>query len=119
MARPAISNDLKRTINFSIRLTGEEQQKLKAAAELCSLSPGALIRHKVFRGKFPQAKTARLELKTYVELKKIGVNLNQLTKLAHTGRIDINLIKILMQLLRQQEVIIAQILFHDSQSKDK
>jgi len=35
--------------------------------------------------------------------------------LAHTGRIDFNLIKILMQLLKQQEVIIAQILYRDSQ----
>ena len=119
MARPAVCNDLKRTINFTIRLTEEEQRKLKTAADLCSLSPAALIRQKIFSGKFPRPKTARLELNTYLELKKIGVNLNQLTRLAHTGRIDMNLVKILMQLLRQQEVIIGKILYHDSHSENR
>jgi len=119
MGRPRSTREKLRDINFTLRLTGGELKAIDQAAAICGKAAGQLIRCKLFTGKFPQAKTARLELRTYVELKKIGVNLNQLTKLAHTGRIDMNLIKILMQLLRQQEIIIAQILYNDSQSKDR
>jgi len=119
MGRPKSDKEKLRNINFTLRLTAGEMKDIEQAAATCGMAASELIRHKLFTGKFPRAKAARLELKTYVELKKIGVNLNQLTRLAHTGRIDINLIKILMQLHRQQQVIIAQILYHDSQSKDR
>jgi len=119
MGRPKSDKEKLRNTNFTLRLTTREMKEIDQAAANCGKAAGELIRHKLFTGKFPQAKTARLELKSYVELKKIGVNLNQLTKLAHTGRIDMNLVKILMQLLRQQEVIIAQILYYDSESKDR
>lgn len=119
MGRPRSDKEKLRDINFTLRLTAGEMKNIDEAVATCGKAAGELIRCKLFTGKFPDAKTARLELKTYLELKKIGVNLNQLTKLAHAGRIDMNLIKILMQLLRQQEIIIAQILYHDSQSKDR
>ncbi len=119
MGRPKADIEKLRNVNFTIRLTTKEIGQLDDAALLCGKSTGELIRHKLFKGKFPEARIARLELNTYLELKKIGVNLNQLTKLAHTGRIDMNFIKILMQLLRQQEVIIAQILFRDSEPGDR
>ena len=115
MGRPKADKGKLRNINFTIRLTANEIKELDGAASLCGKATGELIRHKLFSGKFPEAKTARLELNTYLELKKIGVNLNQLTKLAHSGRIDMNLINILMRLMQQQETIIAQILYRDSQ----
>ena len=119
MGRPKANQDKLRSINFTIRLTAGEIKNLDSAAATCGIATAELIRHKLFSGRFPKAKTARLELNTYLELKKIGVNLNQLTRLAHTGRVDMNLIKILLQLLRQQEVIIGKILYHDSHSEDR
>jgi hypothetical protein len=38
------------------------------------------VRLKLFKGKFPEPKTAKLDLHIFLELRKIGVNLNQLTK---------------------------------------
>eukprot|EP01037_Dinobryon_pediforme_P007471 gene7471-7535_t len=35
---------------------------------------------KLFKGKFPEARIPKVDLDTYVELKKIGVNINQQTK---------------------------------------
>jgi len=119
MGRPKADQEKLRSVNFTIRLTDGEIKELDFAAGTCGVPTGELIRTRLFSGKFPKAKTARLELNTYLELKKIGVNLNQLTRLAHTGRIDMNLVKILMQLLRQQEVIIGKILYHDSHSEDR
>jgi len=119
MGRPKADKENLRSVNFTIRLTVGEIKKLDLAAATCGIATGELIRTKLFSGRFPRAKTARLDLNTYLELKKIGVNLNQLTRLAHTGRIDMNLIKILMQLLRQQEVIIGKILYYDSHSEDR
>ena len=115
MSRPRLDKEKLRYINFTLRLTAGEMNGIDEAAATCGKATGELIRHKLFSGKFPEAKTARLELNTYLELKKIGVNLNQLTKLAHSGRIDMNLINILMRLMQQQETIIAQILYRDSQ----
>lgn len=119
MGRPRADEKHRKSINFTIRLTSGELQKLKDAAELCSRSPGALIREKVFGGKFPKPRLSRIDLKTYLELKKAGVNLNQLTKLAHSGRSGMELLKILMQLHRQQELIIRKLLYHAGQSEDR
>lgn len=119
MGRPKAHQEKLRSVNFTIRLTTGEIKELDLAAANCGKTTGELIRNKLFSGKFPKAKTARLELNTYLELKKIGVNLNQLTRLAHTGKIDMNLINTLMQLLRQQEVIIGKILYYDSHSEDR
>jgi Bacterial mobilisation protein (MobC) len=119
MARPRAEDQHRKSINFTIRLTSGELQKLKAAADLCSLSPSALIREKVFGGKFPKPRLSQIDLGTYLELKKAGVNLNQLTKLAHSGRIGMELLKILMQLHWQQELIIRKLLYHAGQPEDR
>jgi len=119
MARPKVSNDLKRAINFTLRLTGQERLRLRAAAELCSLSPGAFIRRKIFQGKFPQPRLSRVDTQAYLELKKIGVNLNQLTRLAHTGRVGRELLKTLLNLHLQQERIIQKLLGHGSDPEDR
>lgn len=119
MGRPKVDDEKRRTINFTIRLTGSEQQRLEEAAEITGKTPAVLIRQKIFKGKFPKAKTARIELDTYFQLRKIGVNLNQLTRLANSGIFSNTLLKILDRLKKQQEMIIEQILNYDSQSEDR
>ena len=119
MARPRKSKEQVRSVNFTVRLTEDEQQRLEKAAEACGIAPGMLIRQRLFKGKFPQPKIARIELDTYLQLKKAGVNLNQLTRLANGGRVGATLFQILMQLKQQQEIIINQIINSDRKSENR
>ena len=102
-----------------MRLTMDEQQRIAKAAETCGKTAGEVVRQRLFKGKFPEPKIARIELNTYLELKKIGVNLNQLTRLANAGRVGMDLLVILMKLLKQQETIINQILYRDRKPENR
>lgn len=119
MGRPKVKDENRRTINFTIRLTKTEFNLLEETEKITGKSPAVLIRQKVFKGKFPKAKISRIELDTYFQLRKIGVNLNQLTRLANSGILSNALLSILDRLKNQQEAIIAQILNYDSQSEDR
>ena len=118
MARPKVHEESRRAINFTIRLTADEQKRLDKAAEICGKTPAVIVRAKLFKGKFPEAKIARVDLDTYRELKKIGVNINQLTKKANSNILPYGLVPGLIKLQRQQEKLI-NLLLHDSQSKDR
>src|ERR1700761_754332 len=119
MGRPRTSEEDRRSVNFTIRLTKSEQKRLEKAAGVCGKTPAELIRAKVFRGKFPQPRIARIELNAYLELKKIGVNINQLTRLANAGKVSPDLVKTLFQLMRGIWEINTQILTHDSYPEDR
>ena len=119
MARPRVSIETIRSVNFTIRLTADEHRRIEKAAETCGRKPAVVVREKLFRGKFPQPRMARIELNTYLELKKIGVNLNQLTRIANAGRVTMELFKVLMQLMKQQETIIGKLLYHDSHPENR
>ncbi|MDT3403756.1 MobC family plasmid mobilization relaxosome protein [Mucilaginibacter terrae] len=119
MARPLKDSEEKRSVVFPIRLTKDENKRLIKLAGICGKQPSILVREKVFSGRFPEPRKARLEIDTYRELKKIGVNLNQLTKRANSGFLPPGLIMVLEHLARQQQEIIKILLNHDSQSKDR
>lgn len=119
MGRPRIRKESLRSVNFTIRLTIEEQKRLEKAAAACAVSPSALVRQKVLQGKFPTPGPARIDLDTYLELKKIGVNLNQLTRLANAGKLNPKLTELLLQLWKQQQKITNQLLAHDRDSENR
>ncbi|HEY8781190.1 MAG TPA: plasmid mobilization relaxosome protein MobC [Mucilaginibacter sp.] len=119
MGRPRISKEAVRSVNFTIRLTETEQRTLEKVANTCGLSPSALVREKVLKGRFPEPRPGRIDLDTYLELKKIGVNLNQLTRLANAGRMNQKLVELLVNLWKQQQQIISLLLNHDSHSENR
>lgn len=119
MGRPKLDHNARRSVNLIVRLTNAEKTQIEKAAATCGVSPGVMVREKLFKGKFPQARIARIELDTFLELKKIGVNLNQLTRLAHAGRINSTFGYTLNQLLKQQQLIITQLLRYDSHSENR
>jgi hypothetical protein len=118
MARPKAPPTELRSVKFTIRLTISEQQKLVQLSEVCGKAPTVLTREKLFKGRFPQPKMAKLDLNYYLELKKIGVNLNQLTRLANGGRIPRELLPLLMQLYNRLELTIDKIVY-DSNSENR
>jgi hypothetical protein len=109
MARPKKIATEKRSVAFTIKLTEDERNQLVKAAAVTGMS--ARI--------FARVKLPRVDLDTYLELKKIGVNLNQLTKRANAGFLPPGLIRVLEHLGKQQQEIIQLLMNHDSQSKDR
>jgi hypothetical protein len=118
MGRPKMEREKKLSQRFIFRLTEDELNRLNKAAEVCGKAPGTIVRAKLFKGKFPEPKTAKLDLNTFLELRKIGVNLNQLTKKVNSGFLAVGLASVLMKLRQQQEAIIKN-LIHDSQSENR
>jgi len=119
MGRPCVSKEAARSVNFTIRLTGEEQRAIENAAEDCGITASELVRQKVLKGKFPQPKLARVDLDTYLELKKIGVNINQLTRLANAGKIYSTLEYQLVRLWKQQQQVITLLVAYDSRTENR
>ena len=106
MARPKVSPAEKRSVKFSFRLTESERGQLLKLAQACGCAPGILIRDKLFTGRFPSPKAARIDIGVYAELKKIGVNVNQLAKQVNSGTVLTAVPALLNDLLRQQDKII-------------
>jgi hypothetical protein len=111
MGRPKLEQEKKLSKWFIFRLTEDELKRIHDAAETCGKSPGPLVRAKLFKGRFPNAKTPKLDLYTYAELKKIGINLNQLTKKVNSGLLPVGILSVLMKLMQLQETIIAKLLY--------
>lgn len=118
MSRPRLKEDEKLSERFIFRLTKNELALIIKVAETCGKSPGALVREKMFKGKFPEPKRASLDLYTYTELKRIGNNLNQLARLANSRIVPLGLQPLLTKLLQQQEIIF-KLLLHDRQPESR
>ena len=110
MGKPALAKEEKRSVNFTFRLTEKEQKKLFTLSELSGQLPGVLIREKLFKGRFPEPKKAKLDLDTYLELKRIGVNVNQLARHANSGNLPAGIGIVLKQLGEQLDKMIKLLL---------
>ena len=110
MARPALSDEEKRTVQVNIRLTEEESKRLNEQAEGSGLSPANWIRHKVFTGRFPAIKISPIEGKLYRELHYIGNNLNQAVKQVHSRMLVPDYLPILNSLLKLKYQILSKLL---------
>ncbi|HEY2581267.1 MAG TPA: plasmid mobilization relaxosome protein MobC [Mucilaginibacter sp.] len=119
MARPKLTDEQRRSVNFTVRLSPAELKKLDDLALFCGKTPAVLVRDKVFKGKFPSTKMPKLDLETYLELKKIGVNINQLTRLAHLRKVSPALPALLLQLRQQQQQLINLLIEYDRQSENR
>jgi hypothetical protein len=118
MARPKVIPEQKRIYRYVIRLNEKEQQKFMSAAEVSGVEVYKLLRAKLLTGRFPEAKIARVDLGLYLELKKIGVNVNQIAKQVNSGKLPLGINKILL-LLQEQQHLIIKVLLHDSDTKDR
>ncbi len=110
MGKPALAKEEKRSVNFTFRLTEKEQKKLLDLSETLGQLPGVLIREKLFKGRFPEPIKAKLDLDTYLELKRIGVNVNQLARHANSGQLPAGIGIILKQLAGQLDKMIKLLL---------
>lgn len=112
MGRPVLKEEERRIIQVNIRLTAGEYAKVMNYTEASGITSANWIRQKVFTGKFPLIKLSPIDAAVYRELNRIGVNLNQLVKLMHEGKIDDRfdaLRGVLNELLRLEREIIKRV----------
>ena len=83
MARPRKDPDELRTETLAFRLTPAERLQIEAAAAEAGLSPSAYARKQAVKGRVIVPAHRTLDPALFDELRRIGVNLNQLTRLAH------------------------------------
>jgi hypothetical protein len=80
MARPPKEKKEKRAFRYTFRMTEEEMEFLGKLSEYSDLPPAEVIRASVFKNRLPQAKVPLLDRQAYLELKRIGNNINQIAK---------------------------------------
>ena len=89
MARPKKQPAEKRTEALACRLTPSERLRIEQAAARAGLSPSEYIRRQALIGRVTVPEKRGFDHATFDQLRRMGVNLNQLTRLSHqTGRVD-------------------------------
>lgn len=86
MGRPRKQPDDRKTSTLAFRLTAAERVQVEQAAERAGLSASEFARLQALRGRVVVPEARRLDHATFDELRRIGVNLNQLTRLANRGQ---------------------------------
>lgn len=86
MARPTKEKKDQRYIRITVRLTEAECVQLEKLSAYAGLQASEVIREAVFKNRVLQAKVPVLDQQTYVELKRIGNNINQIAKHLNAGQ---------------------------------
>ena len=86
MARPRLNPDQRRTRQINVRVTEAEAAALAEQAGRARLTVAAYLRRRGLRRRVRAVTERRLAAADRRELNRIGVNLNQMTRLMHTGR---------------------------------
>ncbi len=83
MARPKKQPAERRTVSLSCRVTLLERLRIDAAAAQAGLSPSEYIRRQALTGRVTVQGKRTLDPALFDQIRRIGVNLNQLTRVAH------------------------------------
>jgi hypothetical protein len=83
MARPTKQPAERRTVSLSCRVTPAERLRIDTAAAQAGLSPSEYIRRQALTGRVTVQEKRTLDPAVFDQIRRIGVNLNQLTRLAH------------------------------------
>jgi hypothetical protein len=118
MARPRKPDNAKKTFRLIIRLSADERKCVETVAKSKGLKAYAYGRLRLLDGRVQKTILAEIDQATYIELKKIGVNLNQLTRVANSGLLPAGIRELLIKLAEQQQIII-KILLSDRNSEDR
>ena len=109
MARPEKGGEAKRTFMIYVRMTAAEKIKLQALAQSAGLTPSDFIRVRTVDAP-PLIRKATPEREAFIgglgQLRKIGVNLNQMTRALNRRHEDGEIIGVSKELI---EAAIAEV----------
>src|SRR5690606_11554856 len=80
MARPPKEKKEKRSFRYTFRMTEVEMEFLGMLSGYSGLQPAQVILESVLNNKIHQAKMPLLDRQAYIELKRIGNNINQIAR---------------------------------------
>ncbi len=110
MGRPTKKAGERRTERIAIRLTPAERLQIETASRQAEMQPSEYVRLQALKGRVVMQNTQSLDHATFDQLRRIGVNLNQIAKITNINKqTPPNLTETLSALER----IIAQQLSHD------
>lgn len=78
MPRPRKATVEQRTSRLNLRLTDGEMAQLSAAAAQAGMTPSAYARHRALNARPPQAAPPIINRDAFVELVRVGTNVNQI-----------------------------------------
>ncbi|CAN0605889.1 unnamed protein product, partial [Ectocarpus sp. 12 AP-2014] len=85
MGRPKKESTALKTIQVNIRMTDNDYSKVSNSAETIGLSVTEYIRRKITGKVLPKKKVSPFDRKLFVELSRVGNNLNQLARVTNSG----------------------------------
>ena len=112
MARPTLDINDKRSRRLTFRMTSREEEHMIKLMVYSNQPAAEVIRELVFKNRILQPRIPVLDQQTYGELKRIGTNLNQITKKLNMERYPGKIDPTLEELKAKLEYII-QHLIHD------
>lgn len=88
MKRKLLTKEEKRVFEVKVRLNIKEKYKLESLVKVSEKNNAEIIRSLLMKATVPEAPKPMLDIQTYLQLKKIGVNYNQYVKAIHQSRIS-------------------------------
>lgn len=85
MGRPKKELTSLKIIQVNIRMTVDDYIKISDNAETIGLSVAEYVRRKTTERSLPKKRVSPLDRKFFVELSRVGNNLNQLAKVVNSG----------------------------------
>jgi mobilization protein NikA len=107
--RPSLPPDLRLSKNLVLRVLPEDHAAAVAAAAAASLDLATYLRHLLRNRRLPAIAPAPT-LAMVRQIARLGNNLNQLTRLAHTGRLSPRLEPLLEDIRDQIDAFRRQLL---------
>ena len=86
MARPKIAADKLRTATIGVRVSPAEYDRLKAKAAAMGMTPAQWLRCAALERQLPPPPAPAVNVETYRELARIGINLNQVVARINAGQ---------------------------------
>jgi hypothetical protein len=87
MARPRKPDPERKSTRLAVRLTPAERLQIEQAAHQAGMSASSYIRAQILQGRVELSRHRSLPPALFDQIRRIGVNLNQLTKIANqTGK---------------------------------
>lgn len=85
MGRPKISADKLRTATIGVRVSPAEYDQLRTKAAAMGMTPAQWLRSAALDRRLPPPPAPAVNMETYRELSRIGVNLNQVVARINAG----------------------------------
>jgi len=84
--RPSIPADQVRRHTIGVRVNEDERRRIQEKADRMNMAPAQWLRHAALDRVLPPCPAPKVNRDMYVELGRIGNNINQLVKATNSGR---------------------------------